>query len=329
MLSIKQGDKIGIISPSSPITATCPNRYQRAKRFLSEKGFCLVEGSLTGKSDFYRSGTIQARAQEINEFIHRPDIRCIISTIGGMNSNSLLPYIDYEALKRDPKIIIGYSDFTAILLAIYKKTGITTFYGPALVATFGEFEPFSQMSFSYFTEILHDDLQFPLSLKMPPIWTEERLDWESQDRPKDGMGNNWVVLHKGIATGRLIGGNLNTIQGFFGTEYMPEIKKGDILFIEDSLKDAAEVERSFSLLKCAGVFDNISGLIYGKHELFDSLNSQRKAYEIMMEVIGEPQIPILADVDCSHTHPMFTLPIGADIELDVMNKSVTILNFKR
>ena len=134
---LKKGDKIGIYSPSSPITHSSPIRTARAKRFLESKGFEIVEGSLTGKCDFYRSGTIQERAAELNELIRNPEIRCIISTIGGTNSNALLPYIDYEAFKRDPKIMIGYSDATAVLLGIYAQTGIPTFYGTALVPSFG------------------------------------------------------------------------------------------------------------------------------------------------------------------------------------------------
>ncbi|MEG2917767.1 MAG: LD-carboxypeptidase, partial [Clostridium sp.] len=118
MKKLKIGDGIGMFSPSSPITSTVPMRYKRGKEFLESKGFNIVEGLLTGKSDYYRSGSIKERAEELNELIRNPKVRCIMSTIGGMNSNSILPYIDYEAFKRDPKIIIGYSDVTAILLGI-------------------------------------------------------------------------------------------------------------------------------------------------------------------------------------------------------------------
>ena len=115
------------------------------------------------------------------------------------------------------------------------------------------------------------------------------------------------------------------MQGIWGSEYMPTIKEGDILFIEDSLKDAATIERSFSLLKLNGVFEKISGIILGKHELFDDLKTGRKPYEILLEVLGETKIPFIADFDCCHTHPMMTMPIGATIELDATNKKVTIL----
>lgn len=97
---LQPGDAIGIFSPSSPITATCPKRFERAKHFLQSKGFRLIEGSLTKKFDFYRSGSIQARAEELNELIRNDEVKCIMSTIGGMNSNSLLPYLDYDAYKK-------------------------------------------------------------------------------------------------------------------------------------------------------------------------------------------------------------------------------------
>lgn len=248
-----------------------------------------------------------------------------MSTIGGMNSNSLLPYIDYEAFKKDSKIILGYSDVTAILLGTYAKTGISTYYGPALVASFGELEPYVNETYKYFKNIFIDEIKYPFELEKPRFWTDEYIDWESQDRFKTPIENSLVTVNDGVCEGRLIGGNLNTMMGIWGTEYMPEIKKGDILFIEDSLKDCATIERSFSLLKLSGVFEKISGIILGKHELFNDNKSGRKPYEILLEVIGDTKIPFLADFDCCHTHPMITLPIGCKVRLDATNKRVFIL----
>ena len=321
---LKVGGSIGIFSPSSPITYSCPKRFERAKRYLEEKGFNIIEGSLTGKQDFYRSGSIKERAEELNELIRNPEVKCIMSTIGGMNSNSILPYIDYEAFKRNPKIIIGYSDVTAILLAIYAQTGVNTFYGPALVPSFGELPPFVDHTYKYFQDIIMEEIRKPYVFEAPKYWTDEYINWESQDISKEKRGNKWIRVYGGVARGRVIGGNLNTIQGIWGSKYMPEIKKGDILFIEDSLKDAATIERSFSFLKVNGVFDDISGIILGKHELFDDLKTGRKPYEILMEVLGDKKLPFLADFDCCHTHPMMTMPIGCEIELDATNKKVSI-----
>lgn len=325
MKKLQIGDYIGIFSSSSPITYTVPKRFERAKVFLEAKGFKIVEGALTRKNDHYRSGTIKERADELNALIRNPDVNCIMSTIGGMNSNSILPYIDYEAFRKNPKIIIGYSDVTAILLAIYAKTGIYTFYGPALVASFGEFPSFVDYTYSYFKEILIDDTPIPYEFPMPEFWTDEYVNWKEQNKEKARMKNQWITVYDGVSSGRLMGGNLNTMQGIWGSEYMPEIKSGDILFIEDSLKDAATIERSFSLLKLNGIFDKISGIILGKHELFDDLKTGRKPYEILLEVLGERKIPFIADFDCCHAHPMLTLPIGAEIKLDATNKKISMI----
>ncbi len=242
-----------------------------------------------------------------------------------MNSNSLLPYIDYEAFKKNPKIIIGYSDVTAILLAIYEQTGISTYYGPALVASFGELPPFVDATFKYLKEITMDEIKIPYVFEIPQYWTDEYVNWETQDRGKEERENRWITIYEGVARGRVIGGNLNTMQGIWGSKYMPEIKDGDILFIEDSLKDAATIERSFSFLKVNGIFDRISGIILGKHELFDDLKTGKKPYEILLEVLGNKKLPFIADFDCCHTHPMMTLPIGCEIELDATNKKVSII----
>lgn len=323
---MRKGDAIGIFSPSSPATATAVKRYERGKNYLISKGFRLIEGSLCGKRDFYRSGSIAERVSELNDLIRNPDVRCIMSSIGGMNSNSLLPYIDYDALRKDPKIIIGYSDVTAVLFAIYAQTGLVTYYGPAVVSSFGELPPYVDETFNYFESVVTDKEALPYVLPTPDIWTDEFIDWDSQDKSKKGTENKLVTVHCGKAEGRLIAGNLNTMEGFWASEYFPEIRKGDILLIEDSLKDAATIERSFAMLKLNGVFDLIEGLVLGKHEQFDDRGSDRKPYEILEEVMGNISIPVLAEFDCCHTHPMLTVPIGSYVCLDADRRQLTILN---
>lgn len=322
---LKRGDTIGIFSPSSPVSVTAPARYQRGKAFLESKGFRVKEGQLTGRQDGYRSGSIQERAEELNQLIRDPSVACIMSSIGGMNSNSLLPYLDYDALLKHPKIIVGYSDVTALLLGIYARTELVTYYGPALAASFGEFPPYVEETFRFFWDVVGENATLPHLLPTPDHWTEEHVDWSSQDRSKKPVPNQLVTLQGGSACGRLIGGNLNTMQGFWGTPYMPEIKAGDLLLLEDSLKDAADVERSFSLLKLSGVFDRIGGLILGKHELFDDCGTGRMPYQILQEVIGMVDFPILAQFDCCHTHPMLTLPLGASAKLDADAQTLTLL----
>ncbi|WP_270343322.1 S66 family peptidase [Bacillus mobilis] len=323
--TLKYGDTIGIYSPSSPATYTSPKRFERAKSYLQQKGFHILEGSLTGRYDYYRSGSIQERAEELNALIRNPNVSCIMSTIGGMNSNSLLPYIDYNAFQNNPKIMIGYSDATALLLGIYAKTGIPTFYGPALIPSFGEFEPFVDYTYNYFAETLLHDQVLPYNIKQPLFWSDEFINWEMKTEEKERRHNSWISVTNGQATGRIIGGNLNTIEGIWGSPYMPSIQDGDILFIEDSSKNAATIERSFSFLKINGVFDKVSGILLGKHEQFDDCGTNRKPYEILLEVLQNQSIPLLADFDCCHTHPMITMPIGLQVNMDATNKTIHIL----
>lgn len=316
---------IGVFSSSSPVSATVPVRYERGIAYLKSRGYEIVNGSLYRKQDSYRSGTIQERAQEFNQLLYSEKVHILMASIGGNNTNSILPYIDYEYLKKHPKIIIGYSDTTALLLAVYVKTGLVTFYGPAAASSFGELPPFVDWTFKYFESMIKSEIICPYDYQMPEFWTDEVIKWDEQNRSKEQYKNDWICVKPGVCQGRLIGGNLNTMEGFFGTEYMPEIKKGDILFIEDSLKDACTIERSFSLLKLAGVLDRVSGIILGKHEKFDDNGTGRKPYEILQEVMGETEIPILAEFDCCHTHPMFTLPIGCQVKLDAEKKRVSLL----
>ncbi|WP_404838206.1 S66 peptidase family protein [Aeromonas media] len=323
---LKPGDTIGFFSPSSAATAWAPRRFERARAFLEGQGFRLKAGSLTGERDHWRSGSIAARAEELNALIRDPQVRAIMSVIGGNNSNSLLPYLDYEALKRDPKILIGYSDVTALLLGIHARTGLVTFYGPALVASFGELPPLVDETLAGFLSVcMAGGASLPHRLPTPTQWTDERLDWENQTRAKQCQPNRLVSVGSGRVRGRLIGGNLNTMAGIWGSPYMPSIARGDILLLEDSLLSAETVERSFAHLKLCGVFDRIGGLVLGKHELFDDRGSGRRPLDILLEVVGEPTFPILAEFDCAHTHPMLTVPLGIEAELDLDGQCLTLL----
>jgi len=321
---LQTGDTIGIFSPSSPASVTSQERYERAKRFLESKGFCIKEGTQTGKQDYYRSGTPKERADELNLLIGDKNVKMIMSMIGGTNSNSILPYIDYELFQKNPKIVVGYSDATAILLALYAKTDISTFYGPALVPSFGEFDPLVQTTYSYFEQMFVQKPTLPYQVPMPPFWSDEAVNWETKTTEKKLYQNKWVCVQEGRAGGRLIGGNLNAMYGFIGTPYMPSVQDGDILLIEDCMKDTSIIEKNFAMLKAHGILDKVGGIILGKHELYDDLGTGRKPHHVLLEILNERPIPILAEFDTCHTHPMHAMPLGKKGMLDATQKSVTI-----
>jgi muramoyltetrapeptide carboxypeptidase LdcA involved in peptidoglycan recycling len=320
---INKGDTIGIFSPSYPASAAWTGNTSGDVSFLKEKGFNIKFGSLTGKRDFYRSGSIRERAAELNELIASPDVKCIMAVAGGYVSNSLLPYIDYEYLRGNPKIIIGFSDVTAILLAIYAKTGLITYYGPVL-SCFGRKPPVHYETYNYMNSIICEPHEIPYTFPVPAYWTEDYIDAD-EDIEYTMYENNMVALNSGVSEGRLIACNLNTLMGFMASEYMPKIEKGDILLIEDKFLDAETAEREFSMLKVNGIFDKIGGLIIGKQIDFNDCGTGKKHYEILQEVMGEVNFPILAEFDCSHSMPMLTVPIGCKIRLDATKKQVTLL----
>ncbi|QEL56909.1 S66 family peptidase [Chromobacterium paludis] len=325
MQSLRRGDLVACFSPSFPIAVRQPARYRRAVEFIGRQGLRFLPGKLTDQDDHYRSGSARERAEELNALLRNPEVRCILSTIGGSNSNAMLPYLDYEAFRKDPKIVVGYSDTTAILLALYAKTGVPTFYGPALVASLGEFPPLADEIWRHFAAIVMDPPAYPLRLPTPTHWTDEFLPWESQDRAKIMQANQWRCVRPGRAEGRLIGGNLNTLYGFLASPYFPALRQGDILLLEDGLKDAATVEKNFAMLKLAGAFDKAGAVLLGKHERFDNCGTGRLPSDILLEILDGQPLPILADFDCGHTLPQLTLPIGARVRVDAAARSVEVL----
>lgn len=319
---LKRGDTIGVFSPSYPITALAPEAAARAQAYLEGKGFRVKLGKLTGKRDCYRSGTARERAEELNGLLRDPEVRCVMAAMGGMVSNAMLPYLDYQAFGRDPKPVVGHSDVTALLLGLYAKTGHTTYYGPNFVSSFGLEPPFLDFSLESLVQALSGE---GYACPMPPFYADEPTDWEKPFREKEQKPNRWVTVLPGEAEGRLLGGNLNALTGLMGTPYLPEFRQGDILFLEDTEKFAAHAERYFSLLKLRGVLDKAGGILLGKHRQFDDQGTGKAWADILLEVLDGRQVPILADVDCCHTVPMLTLPIGGKVRLDAGRRSVAVL----
>ncbi|KRL39860.1 S66 family peptidase [Lacticaseibacillus manihotivorans] len=310
---------IGFFSPSTPITATSPQRFARAQNFLQAAGYQFVAGALTGQADGYRSGSIQARVAELNALIHDPQVDILMATIGGMNSNAMLPYLDYDYLNAHPKTIVGYSDVTALLLAIYTQApNCRVLYGPTLVAGFGEWSPIVEESLKDFQAVLAGDTL----LQAPTTWTDDHTNWETFVTPKQMHANHWGYTQTPQLSGRIIGGNLNTMSGFIHSPYFPQLSHGDLLFIEDAEKDAATVERSFAMLKNAGIFDQVRGVILGKHALFDDAKTGRAPIDILLEVLNGQPLPVIYDYDSCHTVPMMTTPIGDFAEFDAVAQTV-------
>ncbi len=318
------GDAIGFFSPSAAVTAWAPTRFERARAFVAARGHRLVPGLLTGRRDAYRSGSIRARAEELNALLRDPEVRCVMSTIGGFNSNALLPHLDLDAIRRDPKIVVGYSDVTALLLGIHARTGLVTFQGPALVASLGELPPLVDRTWEAFAAVACGPRRERHELVAPAEWTDEWIEWEEQGRPKRTRPNDVRFHGRGTVRGRLIGGNLNTMGGIGGSPWMPAIEPGDVLLLEDSRLSIATVERSLAWLDLNGVLDRVAAVLLGKHELLDDAGTGRTALDVLREILAGRELPVVEGFDSCHTHPMLTVPIGVAVEIDFDAERVAI-----
>lgn len=307
--------KIGYFSSSTPITEISPVRFERAKRFLESKNFTLVAGNLTGKSDYYRAGSINQRAAEINQLIHDDSIDILMATIGGLNTNAILPKIDFDYLEKHPKTIVGYSDTTAFLLAVITQApSCRVLYGPALVASFGEFPPLVETTYNDFERVLNASVS--VEITAPKEWTDEAINWNEFSQAKKMIPNHWGYTKTPYLAGRLMGGNLDTMAGIIGSKYFPTFSQDDLLFIEDAEKDASIVEKNFAMLNNAGIFHQVKGIVLGKHAQFDDLKTGRQPIEILEEMLDDNQVSIIYDYDSCHTVPMMTTPLGAYAKFD-------------
>lgn len=320
--------KIGYFSSSTPITSISPERFERAKRFVESKGVSLVAGKLTGQSDFYRAGSIKERAAEINELIHDDSVDILMATIGGLNTNAILPLLDFEYLQTHPKTVVGYSDTTAFLLAVSTQApACRVLYGPALVASLGEFSPLVDYTWESFEKIVLNNRSDSVEIHAPEFWTDEAINWNEFKHEKKMTKNTWKYIGSTILKGKIIGGNLDTMAGIIGSKYFPDFSSEDILFIEDAEKDASIVEKNFAMLNNVGVFNKVKGIVLGKHALFDDLKTKRQPIDILREVLGNNSIPIIYDYDSSHTVPMITTPIGAMVEIDATKMTAKFSNY--
>lgn len=323
MSYLKIKKKIGIFSPSLPIGVYFPKRLQRAIDFLTQHGFEIKQGGLTHSKYNYLSGDIKSRAKEFNELLYDDEIDCILATIGGMNTNAILPYIDYEYLKKHPKLIVGYSDVGALLSAIYAKTGIHTVYGPCLLSAFGEIGVLANASLTYFSKLFVEETLFPHYIPKPHAYSDTYVDWNTQTEMLPLFKNEWKTVRSGITSGRCLIFNLGTYAYTYGSEYFPEIKQGDILVLEDTMDNPMQIERAYAHLKLCGVFEKVGGIILGKHANYDHLGMNIYPYDLILLYV-EKQIPILAQVDIGHTLPVMSFVNGSNIELDATNQKITV-----
>lgn len=332
---LKKGDTVGFISPSSGLAPFAMHRIEQAVETFEDLGYKVKIGRNALKNKGYVSASIEERVADIHNLFSDPEVKMIIATLGGHNSNSLLKYLDYNLIRKNPKIFIGYSDITVLHYAIQTRSGLATYYGPCVMTQFGEYPKILPYTLEYFNkEVSVDYCEKNYDIPASETWTEEILDWfkkmdtKRARRMKRNTGYQWWI--KSHARGELVGGAIPSINHLAGTKYWINPKE-KILFLDipesnDLFKGLGlhEVEASLADLDNLGVFDSISGLIIGRpyHYTKEEIEGLKT---IILRYLKNKRCPTLYNANIGHTDPINTLRYGAIAELNSRNNSFRIV----
>ncbi len=286
---LKPGCRIGVVSPSYWLKK---QYMEKTSKFFQDKGYTMVMGNSNSMKWGPFAGTPQERADDIHHMFSNPKIEAIICARGGYGANRVLPLLDYNLIRDNPKIFMGYSDITAYLTSITQKTGLVTFHGPMMVSYK---KGFVNYNFQTMERILNGTPDFKI---------------ESPDSLPAR------ILKPGIAMGPLWGGNMTLLINRLGTSDSLDTD-GVILFLEDLDEYLYSFERMLVQMRTAGMLDNIAGLIIGElHEFKDQdVAFERNTDEIVMDICGDLEIPIVSNFPCGHGTYQATLPISIPVEL--------------
>lgn len=317
-MKLKQGDEIRIIAPSRSMKILSEDGIQLAKERLEQLGFQVTFGKHVEVCDRQNSSSIEQRIEDLHDAFSDKNVKGILTVIGGFNSNELLPYIDYELLKANPKILCGFSDITALANAITVKCDFITYSGPH----FSSFQMTGLQDFqtSYFKKCFMNDESY--TLQPSTKWSDDLWFLDQENRTYEET--KWKVYSKGSATGTLFGGNLCTLNLLQGTEYMPHLKDC-ILFVED---DELTIPETFArdLTSLLQVSKGIKGLLIGRFQKVSKMTEEQLHF-ILDKHPQLKNIPVLYDMDFGHTQPTMTLPIGGTISIHTQDFHLKLNNF--
>ncbi|KAJ0397794.1 hypothetical protein P43SY_006496 [Pythium insidiosum] len=360
--ALRRNDTIAFVAPSAGLAALVPHRLEKAAQELQRLGYRVkIFPSVTRKPqenvaelvkdraargspldpDFYDaslpcygSASALTRAEELMSAFLDPEVKAIVCTIGGLNCHELFEYLDFDAIRANPKIFTGFSDITSLHLALQTQAQLVTFYGPSAICQFGEFpEPLAYTMTHWWKAV---GCAHPVGNVEPSReWTDDKTaNWLTKAdityRPtmKPNTGYEW--LRPGRATGRILGGCLPVLLNVRGSKYMPDLT-GAILLLETSEHNDKfdegmplyEINMLLGALRVDGTFDRIAGLVFGR-VFAHSHESVREIQRLIRYHTRGSQFPILYGVDVGHTNPIITVPLGCRVTLDSGTNAFTI-----
>jgi len=300
---LRRGDVIGLISPASaPLPA---EKIEKGARYLEGLGYRVELGEHVAAQHGYFAGTDAERLSDLNAMLNDSGVKAIFAVRGGYGSPRLLPFVDYGAVRRQPKIVVGFSDITGLQLALFRRTGLVTFSGPLPGVEFWQKpDPYTE---EHFWRLLTS------TRRVGPLHNPNR----------EGL----CARTRGRAQGRLLGGNLSLVVSNLGTRFSPDYD-GAILVLEDVHEDFHRIDRMFTQLRNAGILDQISGLVLG---LFthcrpsDAAGPHLKLAEIFDEVFSWVTVPSVEGFQYGHVARKLTLPFGLHARLDANSGTLSVL----
>lgn len=299
---LSKGDVIGIISPAS--SPDDPSRIDAGVRYFEKLGYKVEVGKNVGKTHGYLAGTDEERLSDLHDMFSNKQVKAIICVRGGYGTPRILDKIDYKLIAKNPKIFVGYSDITALHLAFLQKTGLVTFAGPMAAVDFhGEVSKYTE---EMFWALLTSNKKFG-RVEMP---NDEKI----------------FQLTKGMARGRIVGGNLALLASLVGTPYMPPVKD-KILYMEEVGEVPYRIDRMLNQLKLSNVLKEAAGIILGSFSdcnETDPLKHTLTLGEVITDYFGGMKVPIIYNFKHGHIKDNITMPHGVMTKLNASRGFVEI-----
>lgn len=296
-LPLAKGDTVGLVSPSSATDDSF--NLQLAREAMEALGFKVKTGAHFAERRGHLAGTDAERAGDLNAMFADTSVKAIVCTRGGSGAARLLPLLDYDAIRRNPKVLLGYSDITALHNAIHARTGLVTFHGPIGSGSWNRFnvDQFQRVFFN-----------------------RELMEYRNAVDAGDDLvarRNRTITISGGKARGELVGGNLTVLTALAGSPYLPDFS-GKILFLEDVSEAPYRVDRMFSTLKLMGALDKVAGVIFGEctdcnpGDGYGSLTLE----QIFDDHVRPLKVPAYRGAMIGHIREQFIVPVGGMVELD-------------